>query len=368
MLISPFRLHRFFIAAISLGLLLNSSAITTQAQARAYVTNACDTAVDVIDLDTNKVVATVPVDPLPRGVAITPDGARVYVVSSLNGIVSVIDTGTNTVVATIPVGGFPTEVAITPDGARAYVAIPVSNTVAVIDTETNTVVDTIVIGAFPIGVAITPDGTRLYVPNDFNESQTIKVFDTATNALVATIIPFRFTVGVVFTPDGARGYVEQPNEFLDVIETATNTVVIDALQPNVVHSQLAITADGTRLYATAVEVRAVSVIDTSTNAVIHTIPLDFNPLFSALTSDGTRIYTANVQNTISVINAVTNTVIDTIRLVPATDPTRGCLHEIAITPVPKNKDDCKDGGYRKFRGLAFPNQGQCVKYVNRHAN
>ena len=72
--------HRFFIAAISLWLRLNSSSTitTTQAQARAYVTDTCNNAVPVIDTDTNKVVATVPVGFRPGGLAITPDGARVY--------------------------------------------------------------------------------------------------------------------------------------------------------------------------------------------------------------------------------------------------------------------------------------------------
>ena len=105
----------------------------------------------------------------------------------------------------------------------------------------------------------------------------------------------------------------------------------------------------------------------STNAVINNIPLDDNPNFVAVTSDGTRVYTANVQNTVSVIDTVTNTVTATIP-VATTIPVFGCLVQIAITPVPKSKDDCKDSGYRNFSALAFPNQGQCVRYVNRHTN
>ena len=102
-------------------------------------------------------------------------------------------------------------------------------------------------------------------------------------------------------------------------------------------------------------------MDTSTNAVVQSIPLGFSPIFPALKSDGTRIYTANVDSTVSVVDTTTNTVITTI-------PDFACPRRIAITPVPKNKGHCKDGGYRKFRGLDFVNQGQCVKYVNRHAN
>ena len=123
MFISPFRSHRFSITAIALWLLLNSSnaITTTQAQARAYVTNHCENTISVIDTDTNTVVAAVPVGLSPRRVAITPDGERVYVTNAGSGTISVIDTGTDTVVATIPVGLNPSGVAITPDGARVYV-------------------------------------------------------------------------------------------------------------------------------------------------------------------------------------------------------------------------------------------------------
>lgn len=366
MLISPFRLHHFFVAAISLWLLLNSStAITTaQAQSRAYVTNYCENVVSVIDTDTNTLIASVPVGPSPFGVAITPDGARVYVVNRGDGTVSVIDTGTDTVVATIPVGLNSLNVAITPDGARVYVTNAVSSTVSIIETETNTVVNTVFVSPSPVGIAITPDGVHFYVTSS-KVSSTLTVLNTATNAVVATI-PLRFLAsGVVFTPNGAHAYVEQQNEFLNVIDTATNTVVIDLLQAAVLHDHLAITPDGTRLYTTSPVVNAVSVIDTSTNAVVNTIPVE-HPSFPAITSDGRRVYAATVLNNISVIDTVSNTVTATI---PATsNPVPGCLLRIAITPVPKSKDDCKDGGYKNFRALEFANQGQCVRYVNRHSN
>lgn len=193
-------------------------------------------------------------------------------------------------------------------------------------------------------------------------SGTITILDTATNAVVSVIhLGFdRNPFGVVFTADGTRAYVEQRSEFLNVIDTATNTVVIDALQ-NLFHDHLAITPDHTRLYVTTPVISSVFVIDTSTNAVVNTIPLSYSPIFPAMTSDGTRVYTVNVQDTVSVIDTATNTVTATISGF-------ACPLRMAITPVPKSKDDCKNGGYGKFRALAFANQGQCVKYVNRHAN
>ena len=167
---------------------------------------------------------------------------------------------------------------------------------------------------------------------------------------------------------GAHGYVEQPTEFLDVIDTATSTLLIQDLQAAIFHDYLVITPDGTRLYTMSLNTKSVAIVDTSTNMVVDTIPVDYNPGFAAITSNGTRIYIANVQNTVSVLETVTNTVTATIP-VPVTIPDfYGCLLQIAITPFPTNKDDCKDDGYMKFRALGFAIQGQCVKYVNRHAN
>jgi YVTN family beta-propeller protein len=366
MFISPFRFRSFSVTAIFSWLLLTSATITTQAQARAYVTKVCENAVAVIDLDTNTVIASIPVGLRPHGVAITPDGARVYVTNTDSATVSIIDTGTNTVVATIPVGVFPIEVAITPDGARAYVANFGSGTYSVIDTQTNTVLSTTFVNDFPNQIAITPDGTRIYVTSGLSGTHRITVFDTATNAILDTIFPPHFNLGLVFTPDGARAYMEQTFEFLSILDTATNTVVLDAPQPNIFHDHMAITADGTRLYVVGQAVPVVNVINTSTNAVVDSIPLAFRPNFIAI--GGTRVYTTNVQNTVSVIDTATNTVTATIQVIPNTNVNSGCLSEIAVTtPVPKNKDDCKDGGYKKFPGLGFPNQGQCVKYVNQHA-
>ena len=86
----------------------------------------------------------------------------VYVVNGLSKNVSVIETNSNKVVATIPVGTDPAGVAINPSGTRAYVTNRYSNSVSVIDTSTNSVIKTIHVGSTPNGVAVNPTGTRVY--------------------------------------------------------------------------------------------------------------------------------------------------------------------------------------------------------------
>jgi YVTN family beta-propeller protein len=184
-------------------------------------------------------------------------------------------------------------------------------------------------------------------------------------------IPVGFVpTGIAFTPDNARAYVANRNSGpVWAIDTTSNTVI--ATIPDVsASSGIAITSDGTKAYVSSQFDITVSVIDTATNAAVATIPLapTRNPVFLALTPDDTRLYVSNAADpitigTLDVMDTATNTVIATI-------PAPGfCPLGIAIAPlVPRSKDDCKNGGYQQFRTLAFPNQGQCIKYVNEHTN
>ena len=95
--------------------------------------------VSVIDVSTNKVVATVDVSPNygPECVAATPDGKYVYV-ANYNGSVSVIDVSTNKVIATLDVGSEPLLIAISPDSQYIYV-FTTDDSLYVIEESSNTV-------------------------------------------------------------------------------------------------------------------------------------------------------------------------------------------------------------------------------------
>src|SRR5204862_4011269 len=109
----------------------------------------------------------------------------------------------------------------------------------------------------------------------------------------------------------------------------------------------------------------VSVIDTATNTVVATIPVGVAPNGIAITPDGTRAYvTDDGSDTVSVIDTTTNTVIGTI-------PVGVGPVAVAITPMPKSpmeEEDCKHKGCLKFGPPAgpFTNQGRCVSYVEHH--
>ena len=125
----------------------------------AYVTNADDDTVSVIDAATRAVTATIPVGPSPYGVAVDPAAGTVYVANdSAHGTVSVINAATRAVTATIPVGTSPYGVAADPAAGTVYVtsALP-GGTVSVI---THPVITTT--SPLPPGTAGTPYTTTLH--------------------------------------------------------------------------------------------------------------------------------------------------------------------------------------------------------------
>jgi YVTN family beta-propeller protein len=191
----------------------------------AYIPNATDGTVSVIDTATNTVSTTVTVGSSPTGAAVTPDGTQVYVTNSSHSSnsVSVIDTATNTVGATISVGSNPIGVAVTPDGTKVYVA-NADTTVSVIDPSTNTLTTTITgITDGPYAVAVTPDSTQVWITNNAGVPTDTYIIDTATNT-VSTTINTGVLISIAFTPNGNQAYATNAGPAVSVINTNTRSI------------------------------------------------------------------------------------------------------------------------------------------------
>jgi YVTN family beta-propeller protein len=313
---------------------------SVQTRVNAYVANANNNTVSVIDTASNAITATIPVGPGPISVALTPDRAFLYVGNSSNSTVSVVDTATNTVTATVPVGNTPFAIAMTPDGAFAYVANLRGNSVSVIDTASNTVAATIPVGRFPEGVAITPDGGFAYVVNDGDRN--VSVIETATNTVITTVAVGNVPGPVAVSPDGALVYVGDivtppSTGGVTVIATATNTVIASVATSNQPFG-IAFTPNGAFAYVANFVGSSVSVVDTATTTVTATISSADarTPAGVAITPDGAFAYTVNFNsNTVSAIDTATNTI---VAIIPGLVGPEG----IAITPNRAPKASCHD--------------------------
>lgn len=129
---------------------------------RVYVANFFSGTVSVINTANNTVISSFNVGNNPDGVTITPDGSKVYVSDYGTNTVAVINTLTNGVIF-VTVGTHPLGLSVSPDGSNVFVANSASNTVSVISTISNAVISTINVGKSPnalgnfiTGIRVTP--------------------------------------------------------------------------------------------------------------------------------------------------------------------------------------------------------------------
>jgi len=109
-------------------------------------------AIGVINPDSNRISAEIPVGVAPGGVAVGTDA--IWVTNTGADTVSRIDPQTNDLRDTVPVGAGPAGVAVTPNAV--WVANGLNGTVSRIDPQTNAVTQTITVGNGPSGVASGP--------------------------------------------------------------------------------------------------------------------------------------------------------------------------------------------------------------------
>jgi YVTN family beta-propeller protein len=120
----------------------------------AWIANAGDGTVSIIDLDAKRVTATLDVNVKSANrLKFTPDGRRALVSMLGSGDLVVIDVASHQVEKRIAIGHGAAGIEMQPDGARAYVACTPDNYVAVIDLKTLAVVGRIDAGGNPDGLA-----------------------------------------------------------------------------------------------------------------------------------------------------------------------------------------------------------------------
>ncbi len=284
---------------------------TTFSPELAYLTDGfSDPSVYAVNTATNSVIATYHISGA-FGVATTPDGTRAYITASYNLIYG-IDTKTNLVADTILVGGdTPISICVSPDGNKIYVVNKNSNNVSVIKTDTKSVLTTISVGQSPYGIAINPAGDRLYITN--LGDNTVSVINTGNNQVVATVPTDFYPTGICVSPDGNRIYVTN-NAYdgtVDVIDAASNKVM-NKIPVGINPVALTTSLDGSRLYVTTGS-RTVAVINTNNYSTVANIDIvDASPYGLSLGTDGNFLYVAGqFAHKMYVIDTRTNKIVIT---------------------------------------------------------
>lgn len=120
----------------------------------AWVANAGDGTITILDLTNKKVAATLDANiKSANRLKFTPDGKHVLISMLAQPDLLVLDAATHAAVKRIPIGHGAAGILIEPNGARAYVACTPDNYVAVIDLKTLAVAGKVSAGGNPDGLA-----------------------------------------------------------------------------------------------------------------------------------------------------------------------------------------------------------------------
>ncbi len=142
---------------------------------------------------------------------------------------------------------------------------------------------------------------------------------------------------MAISPDGTSAYVtdagviEGQNSFISVLDTTTNAVT--TIQGEFVEPMaLAFDPDGSNVYISDFAGSDVWVVDTATKRVTA-IPIGGPSQGIAVSPDGTRVYAvgANVETSFVVISTADNAVIETLRL-SSSSPDSVLYHPMGLKP------------------------------------
>lgn len=322
--------------------------------------------VRVVDVASRKVVASIAVGRVPRGIASSPDGRTLYVTNSWSDNVSVIDAAQMRVVETLPAGFEPTGVVVDSRGTTLYVANRLSSDISVIDLKTGREIKRLLAGRGASYLTLSPDGkfifcTHIYPnPGAFRTppNSEITVIDTE-RQIVVDRKPLHNVAGVfhvALSHDGKLGVAAQlrPKNLVPLAHVEHGWVFGDSLtlfgpdvgQPVQIPIDeldryyalpwgVAIAPDKSKLFVTTAGSESVTVVDVahllhsvksrrkafvndlsaSADYVIDRIPVGHNPRGAIIAPDGATLYVANrLDDNISLIDTRSDKVIATIDL------------------------------------------------------
>lgn len=262
----------------------------------AYVANAGDGTLTVVDLAALRTVGAISVGPAPSGLRIRPDARslapgfetardEIWGVSTTGGYAWVVDAPSGQVVARIPVGAGAFALDFSPDGARAYVAASRAGTVSLLDCDARRVMATANAGKEPWSASVTPDGRMLVVAN--RGGNTLTLLDAHTLEQLATIDVAGQPEQVLILPDSSKAFVSAPASGQVSIVDLRRRVLLTNLVLNATVTDFTLKLSDGEIYAATPGLNGIAILDSWTNEVKENLVVGNQPAHGTLGTDGT---------------------------------------------------------------------------------
>jgi len=289
-----------------------------------YVDNSTGDSISVINVFTQKNVATIPVGDRPHAVCLQEDGRKVYTTTEVDYTLKAIDTATNKVVGTVVLPADPNECAVTKDGKYVVVPLRGNNTAVIIDSATNQIVKTLPLKG-PHNCVAPMGGSNDYIYCEEQRSFDIVKIDMKKMEIADTIKVNGEARPFLITPDQKTMYVAlSALSGFAAVDIATDMITEVVLPPthgnpctiepgNTPTHGIALTPDLKKLWITDIPGSGVYVYDVATKKLSEKISVGKCPNWFAITSDGKYVAVTNSEsNSVSIIDAKSQKVLSEI--------------------------------------------------------
>jgi YVTN family beta-propeller protein len=217
-------------------------------------------------------------------------------------------------------------------GYRVLVTNERAGTLSVIDGGNRSVVATVSLGKRPRGMKTSPDGKLLYValsgspiagpgvdesklPPPDKGADGIGVLDLTTLKLVKVLRGVSDPEQLAVSADGKRLYVASEDTGQGIVLDAADGHVLAKLPVGGEPEGVTLSPDGRHVYMSSEGDHHVAVIDTAANRVVATLKVGERPRFTEFSDDGSLAFVSGENDgSITVIDARTLRVLRTIRL------------------------------------------------------
>jgi len=201
------------------GYLSPSAIVADEKEGKLYIAQTTAKQVAVFEISTGTVIKNYSLKAEPTGLALSVEQSRLYATcNSPKGKVKVINLQTGRIVKTLPAGHTPTAPVLSSNGKILYVCNRFDNNVSVIDIASRKQLAKIPVLREPVAAALTPDGRFLFVNNHLpagaankgNVASAVSVIDTMNNEVLYTIELHNGSTalqGICISPDGRFAYV-----------------------------------------------------------------------------------------------------------------------------------------------------------------
>lgn len=213
-----------------------------------------------------------------------------------------------------------------------YVTNEGSGDMTVIDAGSNAVIATIPLGKRPRGIQLSPDKQKLYIalsgspfagpgvdrdtlPPADKEADGIGVFDIGRNKLDHILGGGSDPEQLAVSADGGKLYIANEDEGLASVLDIAGDRILKTLPVGKEPEGVAISPDGSTVYVTSESNSEIFVIDTAGDTILKSFKVGYRPRAAAFSPDGSRAYiTSESGASVAVVDTAGHEVIHTIEM------------------------------------------------------